>query len=135
MTDIRDMLEFYINYNNEYMRTGVTYSANLNQISSKEWKRLLETPTVFAFLQGRQIKESINEKVLNIYAFSGTKVIAARHYFIDAYNKYHCLEQCVENGSVNYNEGKYYYNGVKIDRIYGTMEECAKMGAFPEYDN
>ena len=125
--NVKETIEYYINNNN----LNVSYNIEFATLDGENWGRLFKTPTILAFLQGKQLEEINSNIVLNIYSFSGIELTGAYHYFIDNFNYYHCLEELIDNGSVINIGDKYYYEGVIITNIYNSMEECARLGAYP----
>ncbi len=126
--DIKETIEYYINNNDNL---NVSYNIEFATLDDENWGRLFKTPTILTFLQGKQLEEINSNIVLNIYSFSGTELTGTYHYFIDDSNRYHCLEELMDNGSVINIGGKYYHEGVVITNIYNSMEECARLGAYP----
>lgn len=127
---IKETVEYYIN-NNSSSELNVGYSVEFATLLDEEWGRVFNSPTILAFLQGKQLKEFNSDIVLNIYSFSGTELMKTYHYFIDEADKYHCLEELLDAGRVVNVGGRYYYDGMMIDTIYNSMEECARLGAYP----
>lgn len=128
--EIKRAIESFVN-SNRFNEFNVQYNVELSAIEDEDWGRIIKSPTILAFLQGKQVKEINNNIVLNIYSFSGTEIVGAYHYFIDESNKYHCLEEMLDSKEVLNVGGNYYYNGVKVEKIYSSIEECAKLGAYP----
>jgi len=127
---VKNKIEYYINID-ESNRLSVGYEIVFAEVDNDDWGRLLRSPTIFAFLQGKQLEEINSDIVLNIYSFSGTEITGTYHYFIDQTNCYHCLEEMMDNEKVMSIGSKYYYNGEIISKIYNSMEECARLGAYP----
>lgn len=131
---VKKTIQYYIN-NNRLNEFNIGYDVELAKLDSEDWGRLIKAPTILAFLQGKQLKEINSNIVLNIYSFSGTEITGSYHYFIDEANKYHCLEELLDNDKVVSISGNYYYDGVIIEKLYNSMEECAKLGAYPGFGN
>ncbi len=131
-SDIKENIEYYINNNDNL---NVSYEIEFATLDNENWGRLFKTPTILAFLQGKQLEEINSNIVLNIYSFSGTELTVTYHYFIDNSNRYHCLEELMDKGSVINIGGRYYHEGIVITNIYNSMEECARLGAYPATRN
>ncbi len=73
ISQIQDTVEYYINNHNEVAsQFQPDYLFEMPTTSKDEWVRVLENPTVIAFMQGIRINNSQN--YLNIYALSGGEV-------------------------------------------------------------
>lgn len=84
---VKQTIEYFIN-SNRSNELNVGYDIELAELNDEEWGRLLKSPTILAFLQGKQLKEINSNIVLNIYSFSGTEITGTYHYFIDESNRY-----------------------------------------------
>ncbi|MBQ9764991.1 MAG: hypothetical protein IJW18_02185 [Lachnospiraceae bacterium] len=126
--NIDGVLQYCLANNNAYNPNDIRYSVNiLNNQEDVE----INSPTVLAFLQGNQLMKSDGD-VLNVYAFSATGIMDKRHYFIDeTKGRYYCFEELCENGLIECIDGLYFFDGNVIERLYTSMEECAKQGAYP----
>ena len=70
---IQETIEYYINNHNEVAsQLQSDYLFEMPMTSKDEWVRVLENPTVIAFMQGMRLNNS--QDYLNIYALSGGEV-------------------------------------------------------------
>lgn len=147
---INHTLEYYMNEQNMLAdRTGTKYSLTMPEIAGEDWCRLLESPSIIAFLQGPQT--NVRGKIISIYALAGGEYKPGYHYFITKEGNesiYHCVEaeSDVEEKSntdsqtdmigdtsqtMNYDYKMYEYKGDPIEKFYPNMESCALAGAQP----
>lgn len=151
VSETEQKLQYYINAINLLADRGqVKYSLTMPEIAGEDWCRLLESPTIIAFLQGPGT--NVFDKNLSIYALAGAEYKSGYHYFIvedKAGNKiYHCAEtepkfetishtdtleiiRGNESQTINYEYEKHMYDGEPIEKFYPSMELCALEGAEP----
>lgn len=125
--EVEYALTYYINNRNYYNAYGRKYDIDF---SCEEWDKILSTPTVMAFLQGKQLKEAGNDIILNIHSYAGTETIEPYSYFVRD-GLYYCIEQLLAQGELEIVGGEYYYRGEEVGKMYGSMEACANDGAYP----
>ena len=71
--DIQQKIEYYINNHNKVATSYATnYTFEMPQTSNDDWVRLIQNPTVIAFLQG--VRVSNTQDYLNIYSLGGGEV-------------------------------------------------------------
>ena len=132
--DIRTNLQYFANEKNYYGgRNGDGYDITMPTVADEDWHRLLENPTVLAFIQGKNIKTGATE--INTYAYSGGEVIPADRYFItenaSGDKTYHSLRYSRRTGETTFSGGDYHYGADSIEMFYSTMRDCATLGAEP----
>lgn len=79
ISEINTAIESTINSQN-HMGGGNTYAIQMPVIKGEDWSRMLENPTLIAFLQGDIQK--IGRNNLNIYAYAGAEIAEGQKYFI-----------------------------------------------------
>lgn len=115
---LQNQIEYYMNTYDGFLNQKMDsqYELTLTKIKGENWSRLVDSPTVFSFLQG------CNTNYYNIYAFAGSEMEKDIDYYIK-YDSY---------------DGIYYYHTDKcphvsagdLSRAY-TMYEAASKGAYP----
>lgn len=113
------------------------YNVTLVKAEGEDWQRMINNPTVMAFMQGEQ--NVVNGNVLNEYAFAAGELTASKMYFIEG-PFYYALDgnqvvktttSVITNGGDPVVSTVYTHNGVPVTNIYTSMEECAALGAVP----
>lgn len=79
ISEINSTIENFINTQN-HMGGGNSYAIQMPVIKGEDWSRMLENPTLIAFLQGDQKNYGRNN--LNVYAFAGAEISEGNKYFI-----------------------------------------------------
>lgn len=133
-----DTINYFINTQrinvNRYL-TG--YNVSLTETKGESWQRMIQNPTVVAFMQGKQ--DAVNGNFLNEYAFAAGELTYSKLYFIEG-DYYYSLtgSQIIETtttvttaGGETFTTTVYTHNGVPITKFYTSMEECAAQGAVP----
>ena len=148
------MLETYINqYNYSAGRNAGGYKLEMPEVSGEMWHRMLENPTLIAFLQGKSVNNS--KEIINTYAYAGAELFKGDIYFITeeavgrdilkgkenlgretVTKEYHSLRETYARGQIAEVSGGdvvFNYNGSSypIDKVYFTMGDCAAEGAVP----
>ncbi len=135
---VQETLNKYINeYNNSAVVNGESYHIEMPEVKGEMWHRLLENPTFVAFMQGTNV--NTGKTIINTYAYAGGEYIKNEKYFITDDGYYHRLKTLIEAGDVIVNsDGQYEitghygsYGGYTVDKLYNSMEECARHGANP----
>ena len=116
---IQEDMKYYINsYNKIAENFGITYDFYLPAVDENDWKRTIDSISLFVVFQGYPYGYGTNE-VFNRYAYAGARVKKADMYFIserDGTKVYH-RSDCDE--ITNYNNPVY------------SKKECALQGAYP----
>lgn len=116
---VNEQVLYYINKVNLYDTQDINYHFNMPEEKGDYSAKMLEYPCVIAFYQGIQTRTGLS--TLNAYALSGGEKTEAKIYYM-----------AEDNGTL-------FYYGVddpaSLGRDivgFGTMEQCAKRGAYPD---
>ena len=121
ISTIQDQMEYYINSNyTTYNQNGKNqYQFSIPQVTGLDWARLVDAPTVLAFLQGKETE--YNASLFNVYALAGSELEYDHKYYIvevDGVKYYHTADCPHLNNDIS-------------ESVYYSMERAAQMGAYP----
>lgn len=119
--EITDQLTYFINTHDEFFnqKNDAQYHFTLPMVKDEDWARLIDQPTIFAFMQGIQVQ--YNDSYINIYAMTSSEVTEALSYY---------LVKDPETGVTYYHEKDCPHVTDSNEKTY-SMEEAAKKGAYP----
>ncbi len=131
ITETNQTLESFINTQNEFSGNN-TYAIQMPHIKGEDWSRMLENPTIIAFLQGDT--RNYGRKNLNMYGFAGAELSEGNKYFITRFIGrdgsphivYHILDgnnRCDCGTVVEYRQPKAVYdNDGNVIKRFDTIE-------------
>lgn len=134
----QDTLNYYLNTQkinvDDYF---VGYDVTLALADGEIWARSITNPTLVAFYQGEQ--DYIKGKNMISYAYASSEITNTLLYFIDGDYYYRLNSPSVvettttvtSHGGESVTVTTYTHNGNPIIYFYGTIEECAALGALP----
>ena len=131
ITETNQTLESFINTQNELSKNN-TYAIQMPHIRGEDWSRMLENPTIIAFLQGDT--RNYGDRNLNMYGFAGAELSEGNKYFITRFVGrdgatqivYHILDgnnRCDCGTVVEYHQPKAVYDSDgNIIKRFDTIE-------------
>lgn len=131
ITETNQTLESFINTQNELSGNN-TYAIQMPHIKGEDWSRMLENPTIIAFLQGDT--RNYGERNLNTYGFAGAELSEGNKYFITRFTGrdgatqivYHILDgtnRCDCGTVVEYHQPKAVYDSDgNVIKRFDTIE-------------
>ena len=120
--ELTEQMTYYINTHDEFynQKNDAQYHFTLPQVKDEDWGRLIDQPTLFAFLQG--VQTPYYNGYVNIYALTSAELTEALSYLVEYSDEEQCYTYHTDTCSlISTTDNKKTY----------TMEEATRMNAYP----